>query len=73
MGPSEGLTRKEEQENDITEEVEKNAGPNFQASLPSGSDSFNWWDHFSKRLTDLRMHHISFKRGSTIRAKLHNL
>ncbi|XP_017245533.2 protein ALP1-like [Daucus carota subsp. sativus] len=48
--PSKGLTRKGKQEKEFTEEVEKNAGPNFQASLPSGSGSFNWWDQFSKRL-----------------------
>lgn len=48
MGPIRGLKRKEK---DINEEVEDNGGGPSLTCLPSQPQSFDWWDHFSKRLT----------------------
>lgn len=49
MGPIRGLKRKERGDKDINEEVQDNGGP----CLPSQPQSFDWWDHFSKRLTGM--------------------
>lgn len=53
MGPIRGLKRKERADKDINEEeVQDNGGPSL-TSQPSQPQSFDWWDHFSKRLTGM--------------------
>ncbi|GMP22909.1 hypothetical protein CsSME_00000710 [Camellia sinensis var. sinensis] len=47
MGPIRGLKRKRK----IEKEVDQNAA---LSSLPYQPESLDWWDHFSKRITDKR-------------------